>query len=261
MTAPAGDPPTALITGVSRRAGIASAVALGMARAGWHLALTGWPAFDRNMPWGDDPAGLDLLVKDLEAVTEGRVFFVAADLSTPGAPESVFDHAEGALGPITALINVHAHSTRGGLLELSEEELDRHLSVNVRGTLMMCAEYARRWSGHPGEGRIVNFISSLPLKGEIAYAASKGAIEWATVAIAGDLADKGITVNAINPGPTQTGWMDADLVGRIREAAPLGRIGTPDDVSALVVFLCSSRAGWITGQVLHCDGGWKHLRT
>ena len=68
-------------------------------------------------------------------------------------------------------------------------------------------------------------------------------------------------MNAINPGPTQTGWMDADLVGRIREAAPLGRIGTPDDVSALVVFLCSSRAGWITGQVLHCDGGWKHLRT
>ena len=118
MTAPAGDPPTALITGVSRRAGIASAVALGMARAGWHLALTGWPAFDRNMPWGDDPAGLDLLVKDLEAVTEGRVSFVAADLSTPGAPESVFDHAESALGSVTALINVHAHSTRLSLIHI-----------------------------------------------------------------------------------------------------------------------------------------------
>jgi 3-oxoacyl-[acyl-carrier protein] reductase len=122
------------------------------------------------------------------------------------------------------------------------------------------AEFARRFNGTRGAGRIVNFTSHLPLTGEIAYAASKGAIEWITVCAAAELAPKGITVNAVNPGPNDTGWMSADLYEQIRSQSPLGRVGTPQDAADLVAFLCSEKSRWISGQILNCDGGYDALR-
>lgn len=122
------------------------------------------------------------------------------------------------------------------------------------------AELARRLPG--GWGRIVNFTSGLPLLGEIAYAASKGAITWLTVSAAVELGHRGITVNAVDPGPTDTGWMDNDLKEAIARSTPLGRVGRPEDAAELVAFLCSERGGWITGRVLRSDGGfsWTTMR-
>ena len=134
------------------------------------------------------------------------------------------------------------------------------MAVNPRATLFLMAEFARRFSGPKGRGRIVTFTSGLPLKGNIAYAASKGAIEWITVSGAAELAGAGITANAVNPGPNDTGWMDAELLARHAAQSPLGRTGKPDDAAQLVAFLCSEQSAWITGQILTSDGGWSTLR-
>ena len=106
----------------------------------------------------------------------------------------------------------------------------------------------------------MTFTSGLPLKGSIAYAASKGAIEWITVSAAAELAERGITVNAVNPGPNDTGWMSDDIRRKVEQESPLGRIGRPQDTAELVDFLCSEHSGWITGQIHASDGGWSKLR-
>jgi len=158
------------------------------------------------------------------------------------------------------LVVVHTHDTGGGLADITADAFDRHMAVNARATVLLVAEFARRFTGAHGRGRVVTFTSGLPLVGSIAYAASKGAVEWITVSAAAELAPRGITVNAVNPGPNDTGWMSPDLRANVKGASPLGRIGQPGDAAALVAFLCSERGGWITGQVLTSDGGWSTLR-
>jgi 3-oxoacyl-[acyl-carrier protein] reductase len=219
----------ALVTGVGNPAGIAVAVVRALERDGWEVATTG---FEPEL-----------------AVT------VEADLADADAPKRVLDAAEAAVGPLTALVNVHAHSEHGGLLEATAAQIDRHLVVNARATLLLMAEFVRRLRGDGG--RIVSFTSGLPLDGEIAYAASKGAIEWITVSAAAELASRGITVNAVDPGPTDTGWMTDGLAARLAEESPAGRVSRPEDAAELVAFLVSPRAGWITGQIVHSDGGFR----
>jgi 3-oxoacyl-[acyl-carrier protein] reductase len=238
----------ALVTGASRREGIASAVARALAGDGWELALTGFPPHDRREGWSSEAE---------EVAAELGASWHEDDLADPDAPARVLDAA----GPVAALVNVHAHSETGGILDATAEKLERHFQVNATGTALLSAEFARRFAGAPGTGRIVNFTSSLPLAGEAAYAASKGALEWLTVSAAAELAPRGITVNAIDPGPTDTGWMSQELRRLIEAEMPLGRVGRPQDSAGLVAFLCSAAGGWITGQIIHCDGGWSSART
>lgn len=255
------DRPLALVTGVSRGPGIAAAVARRLAAEGWDLTLSGWRPYDAGMRWGRHDDELDSLLLELTQAGAG-VHYFDTDLSDPDAPAALFDSAQGAFGrPPLALAVVHTHDTGGGLLDLTVADWDHHLAVNARGTFLLAAEYARRYNGPHGRGRIVTFVSGLPLRGSVAYAASKGAIHWMTVSIASELAAQGITVNAINPGPTDTGWMSPATRERIRAESPLGRLGQPEDAAALVAWLLSDAGGWVTGQVLTSDGGWAAART
>ena len=123
---------------------------------------------------------------------------------------------------------------------------------------MLTLEFIRRFSFKEG-GRIVNLTSGQSLgemSNEIAYAITKGAIETLTKTISQKIASKGITINAVNPGPTDTGWMNKDLAAIILEKSPMGRIGTPKDASRLIAFLASDEAEWITGQIIHSEGGF-----
>jgi NAD(P)-dependent dehydrogenase (short-subunit alcohol dehydrogenase family) len=117
---------------------------------------------------------------------------------------------------------------------------------------------ARRFTRSAG-GRIINLTSGQslgPKPDELAYAATKGAIEAFTLSLSAELATLGITVNAVNPGPNDTGWTTNETREQVRERSPSGRIGTPADAARLVAFLASDAAAWITGLVIHSEGGF-----
>lgn len=235
----------ALVTGASRERGIAAAVVGALQRDGWALATTGFRPYDASEPWGSSP-------RDAEAISPR---FIEADLAEPDAPARVLEAAESVVGPLTALVACHTESRSGGVLDTTAEQFDRHLAVNARSLLLLCAEFARRFQGEPGSGRIVAFTSGA-LHGEVAYGASKAAVERVVVAAAVELGPLGITVNAIDPGPTDTGWISDEVRERLIAQTPLGRVGRPEDAAELAVFLCSPRSGWINGEVIVSDGGF-----
>jgi 3-oxoacyl-[acyl-carrier protein] reductase len=183
------------------------------------------------------------------------------DLASPDTVPRVLDAAERLPGRLTVLVNNAAYSTMTTWDELDDDVLDAHYTVNVRANTLLSVEFAKRIQARSGPGgRIINLTSGQslgPMPEELAYAASKGAVEALTVSLAAALAPLGITVNAVNPGPTDTGWMDDELKRTLLPRFPLGRIGLPEDAARLVAFLASEEAGWITGQVIHSEGGYR----
>jgi 3-oxoacyl-[acyl-carrier protein] reductase len=180
------------------------------------------------------------------------------DLSLSESPERLLDAVAERLGPPSILVNNAAHSARDGYETLDAATLDAHYEVNLRATALLSAIFARCFDGMTG-GRIVNLTSGQslgPMPGELAYAATKGAIEAFTRTLAAEVGHKGITVNAINPGPTDTGWMTEELREELSAKFSAGRVGEPEDAARLVTFLVSDEAAWITGQVIHSEGGF-----
>lgn len=247
----------ALVTGAGRRAGIGAAICRALAAGGADVLFTYWKDYDRGMPWDADEEGPEALSEELRG-TGVRAEGVALDLSRPRAPKELLDAAEGLLGSPSILVNNAAHSERGGFEQLDAATLDAHYAVNLRATALLGVEFARRYPGGPG-GRIINLTSGQslgPMVGELAYAATKGAVEALTVTLATEVGHKGITVNAVNPGPTDTGWMPQDLKKELEPKFGGGRVGKPEDVARLVAFLAGGESAWVTGQILHSEGGF-----
>jgi 3-oxoacyl-[acyl-carrier protein] reductase len=155
------------------------------------------------------------------------------------------------------LVNNAAAGRLGGIDTLDAEMLDEHYAVNVRGMALLCAEFLRRFKAGHG-GRIINLTSGQslgPMSDTLAYATSKGAVEAFTLSLSPDAMRRGITVNAIDPGATDTGWMtEGQKAAWIANAAG-GRLGFPEDAARLAAFLASDEAQWITGQIIHSRGG------
>jgi 3-oxoacyl-[acyl-carrier protein] reductase len=245
--------PVALVTGAGRTTGIAAGIAVQLAASGWDIAFTYLTAYDERMTWGADAGAADAIERSLTS-RGAAVTAVEADLSDTRSAELIFDRAEARLGNVTALVMCHCESVDSGLLDTTIESFDRHFAVNARATWLLIREYGRRFTGAPGTGRIISLTSDHTV-GNLPYGASKGAMDRITRAAAHELAHLGVTANAVNPGPVDTGWM----TGGIREAlvgqTPLGRLGTPQDTANLVDFLCSAKGGWINGQLLTSNGG------
>ncbi|MGB3329948.1 MAG: SDR family oxidoreductase [Thermomicrobiales bacterium] len=246
----------ALVTGASRSIGIGAALCRAFAKAGADVAFTHWTAYDTGMYGSADTEPADLLAElTLHGVNAIGVEF---DLSSPTAGVDLFDLVMTELGPIDILVNNAAFSTHDSWDTLSAETVDAHHQVNARATALLTVEFARRFQAADG-GRVINFSSGQhlgPMPNELSYAMSKGAIIAFSTSIAPDLARKGITVNVVNPGPTDTGWMSDELRELLAPQLPMGRVGLPEDIAQLVTWLASDDARWITGQVINSEGGF-----
>ncbi|MER5713877.1 SDR family oxidoreductase [Streptomyces sp. NPDC002132] len=245
--------PVVLVTGAGRAAGIGASVVVDLARTGWDVAFTYWTPYDARMRWGAEPGAPEEL-RDRAAALGARTHAVEADLSDSAVPARLFDGVERALGNVTALVLCHCESVDSGLLDTTVESFDRHYAVNARATWLLIRQYGLRFRGRRGSGRIVGLTSD-HTAGNLPYGASKGAMDRITLAAARELAHLGVTCNAINPGPTETGWMTEEQKADLVRHTPLGRLGVPQDCANLVTFLCSAEGGWINGRLLHSDGG------
>jgi 3-oxoacyl-[acyl-carrier protein] reductase len=249
----------ALVTGVGRQVGIGAAICRVLAADGVSICFTGWTSYDAEIYGGEHRSWHEAFAAELKELGVDA-FGTEVDLSNPTAIDPLMQYVGERAGMLSILVNNAAFSTNGDIDELTAKQLDDHYSVNVRGTALLTQAFVRQWSGENG-GRVVNMTSGQgqgPMPGELAYAASKGAVEAFTTSVAPTLAARGITINAVNPGPTDTGWMSEELKEILLPQFPMGRIGGPDDAARLVAFLCGEDAGWITGQVMNSEGGfWR----
>jgi NAD(P)-dependent dehydrogenase (short-subunit alcohol dehydrogenase family) len=241
----------AFVTGVSRRTGIGHAVARRLLDAGAQVVIHGWSAHDEHQS-RVEPGGTEGIAQEL------GIAFVESDFAVAAAPAEAVAAAVDAAGPLDILVVSHARSESGGVADLTAAGIDAHLHENVRAPLLLVREFAAQYDDARGGGRVVLLTSGQhrgPMVGEVAYAASKGALQQVTATLADELADRGITVNAVNPGPTDTGWglAERDPAG----VMPAGRWGEPDDAARLISWLCSEDARWITGQTIDSEGGFR----
>ena len=263
---------TVLVTGVSRRVGIGHAIACRAADYGASIVAHHYRPHDVSQPWGADDveAVMDSIRSHL--VGPAQLIDVPADLAAPGEPTRVVEQAAAAAGHLDALVcNQAMSSPDGPLSEMTEAVLDAHWAVDARASILLAQAFAAQEvfaaPAPPGPGRRCGAIVFLtsgqglgPLPGEIAYAAAKAAIAGVTLTISEELIDAGITVNTVNPGPVDTGYVTEEIRQATAAMFPQGRWGEPDDAARLITWLLTDEARWITGQVISSEGGFARWR-
>lgn len=253
----------AVVTGVSRRAGIGFAVARRLLGLGASVLIGHHHEHDDAQPWGSDDqrAVLDELRVQLETAgaPEAGLADRGSDLTQRGEPEALIEAAVKEFGAVDVCVANHARShPDGGLGELTTEVLDGHWAADARSVILLVQAFA---AAHPRRrGRVVLLTSGQqlgPMRGEIAYAAAKAALAGVTATLADELADVGITCNTVNPGPVDTGYATGAEHADVAARFPAGQWGRPDDAARLVTWLCTDDAAWITGQVINTEGGFR----
>ena len=195
-----------------------------------------------------------------------------ADLADATQIPVLFDRCEADLGPVDILVNNHTYCVLdtfdpaattdegSGVFLPTAPTIDAHFAVNARAYALMMAEYFKRYRARRATtGRIINLSTDAAHAhaAAVSYAASKHAIESYSRSAAFEMGPYGVTVNVVAPGPIQTGYIIPELATHIAQNTPLRRVGTPDDVADVIVFMASEQAHWLTGQLLYVGGGWQ----
>lgn len=237
----------AIVTGASR--GIGQAIAEILAENGAKVVVN----YARNQEFADAM---------VERISQrgGQALAVQADVSKIEDLQKLFQVTNEQFGQLDILVNNAGIMTTKPIAQITEEMFDREFAVNVKGTYFACQLAANQMQSG---GKIINFSSSVVgqmTPGYSLYAATKGAVEQLTRQLAKELAPKQISINAVAPGPVATelfikGKPD-ELIENIKRGIGFGRLGEPDDIAKLVLFLASDASGWITGQTLRANGGF-----
>lgn len=245
-----------LLTGVGRRRGIAAGIAIGLAADGWDLVLNHWLPYDQRLGLDGEATDADAIAAECRALGV-RADVVSGDLADPETPARLVAAAADR-GPLRGAIFSHAESVDSHTLDTSVESWDRHFAVNARASWLLIKALAAYLPTEPTTDAALRVLAltSDHSAFNLPYGASKGALDRIVQAAAVELGPRGLRANALNPGPIDTGWMDAELNKALTERTPAGRLGTPKDIADLARFLFSDAGGWITGQVLFADGGF-----
>lgn len=237
---------TAIVTGASRGIG---------AETARHLAADGIAVV---VNYASSHTAADAVVAEISE-RSGRAMAIQADLTNPSAAARLFDEAEAAFGHVDILVNNAGMMKLSPIAEADDAQIDAHVDLNLAAPVRLMREAAKRIAAG---GRIVSLSSSvvgLYQPGYGLYAATKAGIEAVTHVLAKELGSRGITVNAVAPGPVGTDLFLAgkseELVQQIKSMNPFGRLGTPEDIARVVRFLASDQGAWISGQVIRANGG------
>lgn len=240
---------SAVITGAT--GGIGREVALRFARDGYKVAIVDLPTSDATS-----------LLDEIKTLG-GEAIFIGTDVTSSADVTNMVEQTVATFGSLDVLVNCAGVGIRSAFLDVTEEIWDKTIAVNLKGTFL-CMQRAATWMvDNKVQGAIVN-ISSIcgtvadRFSRHVPYEASKGGVDMLTKAVAFELAEHGIRVNAIAPGRIQTPLLNSDPahVKRVSSFIPLGHYGEPADVASAVWFLSSAESKYITGTILYVDGGW-----
>jgi 3-oxoacyl-[acyl-carrier protein] reductase len=277
---------TVLITGANH--GIGAATARAFAAQGAKVFVTYYrepcslPAEELEKARQSKTGGVSLYHALRQQTAEGLVREIASqggaaaacemDLSDAANIARLFDLCEAELGPVDVLVNNHSYcvletfdparvTSEGFATHLTNAaSIDAHFAVNARAYALLMSEYFQRYLQRKATvGRVINLSTDAAHahEGSVSYAASKHAVESYSRSAAIEMGKYGITVNIVSAGPIQTGYLPPEAEASIAAGIPLRRIGWPEDVADVIVFLASEQAHWLTGQLLYVGGGWR----
>lgn len=240
----------ALVTGGSR--GLGRAIAVTLAAEGARVAIN----YRRERQLAEE------LARTLNSGEDGRAVALPGDVSCSQDVTELFNRTEAQLGPLDVLVNNAGIWPSAYVTDITEEQWDRTLAINLKGPFLTCREAVRRWLAQDRAGRIVNVSTPAAFRGATTghahYAASKAGLVNLTITLAREVASQGIHVNAIAPGMMRTDMAQDALKSREEDylkRIPLGRIADPEEIADAVAFLASDRANYTTGATFDASGG------
>ena len=241
----------AIVTGASK--GIGAAIAKGLAAAGASVVVN----------YASSREGADRVVAEI-AGKAGKAIAVKADVSKAADVQRLFDATKKAFGSLDVLVNNAGVYGFAPLEEVTEDEFHREFNINVLGVLLASREAMKYFGPHGGSVINISSMASMsPTPTAVVYSATKGAVDTITRVLAKELGPKKIRVNAINPGGVETegvhslGIIGSDFEKDMVARTPLGRLGQPDDIASVAVFLASAASGWMTGETIAVGGGYS----